>query len=73
MPPGHGTVRIEGNAADIFLQSGSANLLPGGVPAGPDKIVHVVSGAQAVSMGSVTVAAGEVKTIRCSSRLKRCK
>jgi serine/threonine-protein kinase len=73
MPPGHGTVRIEGNAADIFLQSGSANLLPGGVPAGTYKIVHVVSGAQAVSMGSVTVAAGEVKTIRCSSRLKRCK
>jgi len=73
MPPGHGTVRIAGDTTDVFLQQGGRNLLPGGVPAGTYKVVQVVSGAQPVSMGTVSVVAGEVKTIRCSSRLKRCK
>ena len=72
-PPDHGTVRVVGDTDGVFLQRGSDNLLPGGVPAGTYKVVQVVSGAQPVSMGSVTVAAGAVTTIRCSARLKRCK
>ena len=73
MAPGHGMVEIAGDAVDVFLQRDGQNLLPGGVPAGTYKVVQVVSGAQPVAMGSVTVVAGERTTIRCSSRLKRCK
>lgn len=73
MPPGHGTVRIVGDTTDVFLQQDGRNLLPGGVPAGTYRVVQVVSGAQPVAMGTISVVAGEVKTIRCSSRLKRCK
>lgn len=69
---GQGTVRQEGDASRIQLQSDSGSFPLGAVPAGTYTVSAWFGDGDAVPAGTITIAAGETVTLRCSSLMLRC-
>lgn len=68
-----GTVRVEGDALDVWLVDGTRRLAPGEVAPGTYAVEASFDASGAVPAGSVSVAAGEVVTLSCTAALFRCR
>ena len=67
------TLIVEGDADAVWLVGPSGRVDPGPVPAGDYSIKAVFGGGEAVSTGTLTLAAGETRTLRCSAGFTICK
>ncbi len=72
--PQTGRVEVTGDATAVTLRCGGASYTPGSsVPAGACTIVATFGTAPATPAGTITVPAGGVVTLSCSSSFQRCR
>lgn len=70
--PTTGTIRVTGDAKSVWLQSSAGNFRAGNLAPGTYKIRVFFDGAEARTVGEVTIAAGETKTLLCQKALSQC-
>ena len=71
--PSMATVLVKGDAKRVWLESPAGRFPAGQVPPGTYQIKAFFDGVDAVTTGSITVKAGEVREIKCVSALVVCR
>ncbi len=71
--PTMATVTVSGDAKRVWLESSGGRFPAGQVPPGTYKVTAFFDGVEAVPTGTITVAAGDHRELRCSSQLMVCR
>ena len=71
-PSNTASVRFEG-ARTIWLESDEGRFEAGAVPAGRYRVTVFFDGVEPVTVGEITLTAGDQRVLRCSSSLRSCR
>ena len=73
-PKPNGTIRLEGDASQIWIELAGGWVSPGGtVPPGTYRVKALFEGPEPVRAGSVTVKPGQETVLRCSAAETECR
>ncbi|MFZ5479315.1 MAG: hypothetical protein ACOZNI_21295, partial [Myxococcota bacterium] len=71
-PPGHGRVKLTGDAKSLYLRSSAGNFPAGDIPAGTYTMSAFFEGSEPIDAGTLVVADGQTREVRCVKKLLRC-
>jgi hypothetical protein len=73
-PKPNGTIRLEGDASQIWIELAGGWVSPGGsVPPGTYRVKALFGGPEPIRAGSVTVKSGKETVLRCSATETECR